>query len=122
MCYKNSCEAGTQEVDMINTKTARLLETGFFMFYLINYFKTMLILFSNQHSKTECNWKSWVVFSGLSTKTSPAKVLHYAGVAVVLELLLLKNNKLVLMHLPRLFYNFTAYINFAKCNRNLLVL
>ena len=120
MCNKNSCEAGTEEVDNINTMVAKLSETVFLMFYPIHNI-IMLDFFRNQHSKTECTVRSFGLIATCCMKTSSVQGVHHAGVAVELELLLKK--KLVVMVIPRLLralrllFSFTTYIAWLSATR-----
>ena len=120
MCDKNSLEAGTGKVDLINTLYAKLSDTDIFMFYSIHYIKSVLVFFSNQYSKIECTVRSFGHTVTYNLKTSVVQGVHHAGVAVELGLLL-KDKKMVLMILSRLLFNFTTYFTLAECNRILLV-
>ena len=113
MCDKNSLEAGTGKVDLINTLYAKLSVTDFFMFYTIHYINSMLVCFSNQYSKTECTVRSFGHTVTCNLKTSFVQGVHHPGVAVELGLLL-KNMKLVLMIPSRMLFSFTTYFNLAE--------
>ena len=92
------------------------------MFYLIHHITTMLNFFSNQHSKIECTVRSSGLAAAFILMTSFVQGVHHAGVAVELEHML-KNNKLVMILLTRLLFNFTTYyFNLAECIRILLVI
>ena len=122
MCDKNSCEAGTEKVDKFNTMVSLPLEAVFFMFYHYSNIMAMLDFYSRKHSKTECTVRSFGLIATCYLETSLVQGVHHAGVAVEL-VHMLKNNKLVMILLTRLLFNFTTYyFNLAECIRILLVI
>ena len=94
----------------------------FFMFYHYSNSMAMLDFYSTKHSKTECTVRSFGLIATCYLETSLVQGVHHAGVAVELEHML-KNNKLVMILLTRLLFNFTTYyFNLAECIRILLVI
>ena len=98
----------TNKVDLINTMMCKLSETDFFTFYINHYITTMLAFFSIQYSKTECTVRSLGLTATRSIMSSSVQGVHHAGVAVELELLLLKNMKMVLVVISSLIFDFTT--------------
>ena len=122
MCDKKSCEACTEKMDKFNSVNALPLEAAFFMFSDYSNTMAMLNFFFIKHSKTECTVRSFGLTSTCYFETSSVQGVHHAGVAVELEHML-KNNKLVMILLTRLLFNFTTYyFNLAECIRILLVI
>jgi hypothetical protein len=116
MCIKNSCEAGTEKVDKINT-IARPLKALFYMFYNYSNIMALLNIFNIKHSKTECTVRSFGLTATCYLETSLVQGVHHAGVAVELGHML-KNIKRAMVFLTRLLINFTTYyIILAECSR-----
>jgi len=77
--HKKYREIGTKKKMYLGKKPINLL----LMLYMSRNF-------SVKNSLAECNWKALAVFTGSRMKTSPAKVMHHAGVAVKLFCLKLR--------------------------------
>merc|ERR1719318_23651 len=75
----------------------------------------MLNFFYIKHSKTaECTKRSFGLTATCHLETSSVQGVYHAGVAVELGHKL-KNIKLVMVFLSKLFYNFTFNLNLAEC-------